>query len=212
MGHVTGTYRGLVLAGVAAFTLASGCKYFEPAQPEAPSAPSIFPNYTSPDSTLESMAKGIQDKGRTNGQSVYVGALSDSFQAFFDPLTVERMGQQGVVPPDRWLKPDEDVFYGRFIQLRTVPATAQYVMRWAKDQTQGEDVFESTTAVLHREYHVYAILNDADEAVIARGFATLYFVSESASHWALVRWQDREASDAQIDKGEICFGQRRLEH
>ena len=208
---------GLGCLLVTAIVACGGCDYFRPAVPETSTLGSgIIPNYRQPDSTLTTLARGIQDKGRTNGLAAYIGGFADStndgreFHAFFDPATVNRMQQRGISPPDDWNRGHEEQdFYPRFVTLSTVPAEAEYLVTWIKDPTPGEDDYGSETATLYREYRVYGILGGETQH-IARGFASLYFVKVS-SKWLLVRWDDREATNADLASGELCWGQRRLE-
>ncbi len=193
----------------------SGCGYFRPASPEAPRpGTSVVPNYSQPDSTLGTVARAIADKGRSNGQSAYSGAFGDTtvdgreFHAFFDPQTVNHMAQLGITPPPDWDHAHEDNFYSRFVTLSSVPAGATYLFQWSKDVTT-EDDYQSDTATLYREYRAIAILQGGETQIFARGFAALVFVRAS-SKWVIVRWQDREATDANRDAGELSMGERRL--
>ncbi len=193
-------------------TAVAGCDYFKPADPEAPSPASvIIPNYNEPEKTLETLAKGIQDKGRTNGLSAYTGGLAETFTAEFDAQTVNRMEQRGVVVPEEWNLGREESFYSKFVTLSTVALNSEYSFRWIRDQTQGEDVNEAELAILHKEYQVFAIRQDGESEYIARGYATLHFSKVSANRWAITQWEDRELNGAKIDQGEVSMGQRRLE-
>jgi hypothetical protein len=194
---------------------AAGCGYFKPTQPEAPKPGSaIIPNYRQPDSTLETIARAIAAKA--SGQSAYGGAFADSaldgreFHAFFDLQTLNRLAQSGITPPEDWTHSDELSFFARFVTLSSVPEGSDYLFVWAKDPIPGGDDYQSETATLYREYHAYAILQDNETLTFARGFAALYFVRAN-SKWVIVRWQDREANDANLAAGEECMGQRRLE-
>jgi len=199
------------LALALALVAGAGCDYFKPANPEAPSLTSvIIPNYSQPENTLETLAKGIEDKGRTNGLSAYSGGLAERFQAGFDAQTVNRMEQQGVVVPEDWNLGREESFYSKFVTLSTVPLNSEYNFQWVDDQTQGEDVHEAELAILQKEYRAFAILQGGESRYIARGFATLHFIKVSA-RWVITRWEDREKNDAQIEQGEVSMGQRRLE-
>jgi hypothetical protein len=205
------------MVAMACLLAAAGCGYFKPAQPEAPlPGSSIIPNYRQPDSTLETIARAIADKGRSNGQSAYSGAFADTaldgreFHAFFDPATLNRLAGLGITPPADWTHTDETSFYARFVTLSSVPQGSDYLFVWAKDPAPGGDDYQSDTATLYREYHAYAILQNNETLTFARGFAALYLVRES-SKWVIVRWEDREASDANLSAGEESMGQRRLE-
>lgn len=200
------------LALATALAACAGCDYFKPAAPEAPSASAvIIPNYSLPEKTLETLAKGIQDKGRTNGLAAYIGGFADNFKAVFDAQTVNRMEQQGVVVPEDWNLSREESFYSKFVTLSTVPLNSEYSFRWIRDPTPGEDVNESQIAILHKEYQVFAIRQDAETQYIARGLVTLHFSKVSADRWAITRWEDREKSEAHPEQGEVSMGQRRLE-
>lgn len=219
MGPVIGTARwrrlratASMLAVALALLAGAGCDYFKPADPEAPSPTSvIIPNYSQPENTLETLAKGIEDKGRTNGLSAYAGGLAEDFKAGFDAQTVNRMEQQGVVVPDEWNLSREEAFYSKFVTLSTVALNSEYSFRWIRDETQGEDVNEAELAILHKEYQVFAIRQNGETVYIANGFATLHFSKVSANRWAITRWEDRERNDADIGQGEVSMGQRRLE-
>ena len=200
----------MALLGVA------GCGYFRPANPEKPAVgTSISTNYRNPDSTLETLAHGIADKGASNGLAAYIGGFADStssgreFHAFFDAVTVNRLQQIGVVIPADWDRGREEEFYARFVTLSAAPSSADYIFQWIKDETLGEDDYASDPVVLHREYRVFASLG-GESQYIAHGFATLY-LAKLGSQFLLVRWDDREAPGANLAAGEVCFGQRRLE-
>ena len=212
-------HRAMVLgaaAVLAALTVAPGCDYFKPATPETPQAgTSVVPNYNQPDSTLDTVARAIADKGRSNGQSAYAGAFADTtvdareFHAFFDTQTLARMAALGITPPLDWDHAHEANFYPRLVTLSSVPAGATYLFQWSKDET-AEDDYQADTATLYREYRAIAILQGGQTQIFARGFAALTLVHAS-SKWVIVRWQDREAADANRDAGEESLGQRRLE-
>jgi len=197
---------------VLVITLAgTGCDYFKPADPEPPSQTAvIIPNYRTPGTLLETMAKGIQDKGRTNGLAAYSGGLAETFQATFDAQTISRMEQQTVEIPEEWDLTREEAFYSKFVTL-SIALSSEYSFRWLVDQTQGEDVIEAESAILHKEYQAFAIAQSGESQYIARGFVTLHFIRISADRWAITRWEDRELNGANIEQGEVSMGQRRLE-
>jgi hypothetical protein len=211
----------LSAAGVVAALLLGGCEWFRPDDPEAPQGggAAIVPNYAEPDSVLETMARAIENKGRSNGQAAYIGAFADTtadvtrgFHAFFDPQTVNRMEQRGIVIPDDWDHDDEEAFYSRLVTLPSVPANSAFVLQWSEDVSQGEDEIAAETARLYRKYTITAITAEgADLITVALGLATLDLVKLSTTRWAIVTWQDREWPGANLENGEISFGQRRLE-
>jgi hypothetical protein len=202
----------LVLALVA--VALPSCDLFRPAEPEAPTRSVRIPNYSTLDSTLTMIAYGIEAKASGNGQAVYIGAFADTmtdprgFHAFFDPQTISRMQQAGITPPSDWNRPLEEDFYARFV---TLSQSSEYSMEWTVDETPGDEEITPETALLHRQYRVFAIQGDELTGTLARGLVSLYFVKVSADRWAVVRWQDREFPEADIANGEVCFGQRRLE-
>lgn len=205
------------LAALAGALLLAGCDLFKPATPEPPSGTGIIPTYSSPSNTLQTIARAMEDKGRSNGQSVYTDAFADSasdglgFHAFLDAVTEARLRGLGYVIPPDWDRGLEETFYSKFVTRQQVPSNAIYIFQWTVDQTQGNDDSTATTATLHREYRVLAAVSETDVGTIARGFATLSFQKISASRWALTRWQDREAPNAVRENGEISMGERRIE-
>ena len=192
---------------------AQGCGLFKPASPQPPIGSAIVGRYNFPDTTLNTLALAVGDKAQTNGQSVYMAGFADSsvdgvdFHAFFDPATVARFTSGGHAPPDlNWGTRYEQNFYVKFAQLQP---SAAYQLVWQVDSTSVIDDIQPTTALLHRKYRVFAALSDTSVA-LARGYVDLAFV-KVGSDWKIVRWQDREDPVANIDAGELSFGQRRLE-
>jgi len=207
------------IASAGAFVLlwlmlaAQGCGLFKPASPQPPIGSAIVGRYNDPDTTLETLRLAIADKAQTNGQTVYMAGFADSaadgvdFHAFFDPATVVRFTSAGHAPPDlNWGRRYEQNFYVKFAQLQ--PSGA-YELKWLPDPHSIADDRQPTTALLHRQYFASAALADTS-VFLARGYADLSFV-KVGSDWKLVRWQDREDPTANIDAGELSYGQRRLE-
>jgi hypothetical protein len=193
--------------------LAQGCGLFKPASPQPPIGSAIVGRYNDPDTTLTTLALAISDKAQTNGQTVYMAGFADStldgvdFHAFFDPATVARFTSGGHAPPDlNWGDRYEQNFYVKFAQLQP---SAAYQFVWQDDSTSVSDDRQPTTALLHRRYRVFAALSDTSIS-LSRGYVDLGFV-KIGSDWKIVRWQDREDPAANIDAGELSFGQRRLE-
>lgn len=203
----------LALAWLTSTGAVGACNLFRPAVPEAGGVGRIVPtNYRDPDATLATLALAIEDKGRGNGQSVYLGGLADSttdgraFHAFFDPAVLSRF-QPGQIPPD-WNLTYERNFYSNFARFRT----GEYGVHWFPDDP-NPDQFEFDTATLHRKYEIYERIDGGDSLLIAIGFADLYFISHSGD-WVIARWQDRVdptrgANPRNPD--EVAYGFRRLE-
>jgi hypothetical protein len=215
---VTVIRRGMSLLLLAGAFLAAGCDLFRPATPEPPSGGGIIPNYSSPSFTLQTIARAVEDKAVTNGQSVYIDAFADSsagdgvgYHAFLDPVTEARMRASNITIPEDWDHGLEDTFYGKFVRRPQVPSQAKYIFQWTIDQTQGNDDSTATEATLHREYRVLAAVSETDVGTIAHGFVTMRFFKVTASRWAITRWQDREPSDYDPARGEVSMGERRVE-
>lgn len=206
----------LVLGALWCATTALRCNFFQPATPEPPTGEAITPNYSDPDATLGTMKQAIEDKGRRNGQTVYLRAFADTtvdrrgFHAFFDPVSVARANR---TPPDDWDVPEEGNFYNKFATL-PVGASSSYLMEWGTEPYPGapddEEDPAAGTAVLRRHYEVTAALESGDGLLIAHGNADLYFVRLSSDRWAIVRWDDHE-DDPMPNPEALSFGQRRLE-
>jgi hypothetical protein len=205
-----------VLAG-AVLLAGAGCGWFQPAAPErATNQHTVLPNYTSADSTLVTIDRALEDKGTSNGLSAYAGAFADTaadsrgFHGFFDPLTLNRMQQLGVVIPPDWDLAHEISFYSKVVTV-TIPLGSNRIdFFWTKDDTRGEDERKPDYAILHREYALFYTLSDTTRTV-ARGLATLRLEKLSPSRWAIVTWDDREITAPRRELGEISLGERRLE-
>jgi hypothetical protein len=193
------------------------CKLFRPASPETGGTNSlVVTNYTYPDSTLTTMARGIEAK--VSGTDAYLGGIADTtrdghmFRAGFDPAIVARYtSQAGSLPiPDPWNTDLERAFFFNFVQYRTTP----YTMTWAHDAANPLEDYEPDFAVLHRSYLVTTHLTDGTDATIAVGFADLFLVRTSAGKWVIAGWGDRVDPAAgganPSDPEKVCFGWRRL--
>ena len=201
--------RVLVLAALGV----SGCDYFRPAEPEPPRGETIRPDYTDPDATLLTMARGIADKGRTNGASVYAGALADSttpstpaFHQFFSPEDELRWeSTSGRPAPSDWGVVLEQNFYSRFILLRG----DAYQMEWKEDEFTPLTDIRTDVAFLHRQYLVTTEAGDT----ITIGLAHLEFYRSPLGHWLITRWEDvRDVVHANsADPEQKSLGLRRLE-
>jgi hypothetical protein len=201
---------------VPALLLAAGCEWFKPAEPERfENDRTVIPDFTTADKTLETLDLALEDKGTSNGLSVYTSSFADTtnesrgFHAFFDPATLNRMQALGVIVPADWELTHEGVFYSKLVTT-TVPLSARIDFIWRNDFTEGEDERRADYAILHREYAMYYTLAETTRAV-ARGLATLRIERLSPTRWAIVTWQDREFVGARRDLGEISMGERRLE-
>jgi hypothetical protein len=192
---------------IATVTMA-GCNYFRPADAEPPSGASIIPDYSDPDATLRTMALAIVDKARTNGASIYAGALAEStststpaFRQFFWPADSASWVQTSGRPvPSPWTFALERDFYTRFIALRG----EGYQMQWGPGR-QSDDVGPSQ-ATIYRQYLVTTESGDS----IAIGQADLQFYKTGAN-WLITRWDDRPDPHANPTNPEQqTLGLRRL--
>lgn len=199
----------LIALGLAVAMFATGCNYFRPTRPETPLSDVIVPRYTQPDTTLYTLLLALQDKSATNGQSAYIGGFADpendgaAFVAEFDPLTVARFPGQ----PTDWDIGKEEIFYGNLSRL--LPTSA-FLMAWGDFRGAPSDDFQATTAILYRSYLLQATPDDGATYVpVARGNAEIHFALLRGS-WKIVRWIDSEDPQADLNLGELCFGQLRL--
>ncbi len=164
---------------------AAGCGLFRPAEPEKGTRVVIpVPDYSHPDSCLRYMAIGIGLKDA--GQSLYLGALSDGFQAYVD-LTVWTALNDATRPQVTDLATEQQ-FVNGFIRLKP----DNYVMTWEQDINQPHDdgSVDAPPMILHRRYTVRDI-RARDTLLIAVGYADLTFQKTSSSRWAMTKWQDR---------------------
>ncbi len=193
-----------------------GCRMFRPAAPEPPTGSAIQTDYRTPDLTLETMALGLADKGRTNGLAAYIGGLADTasdgrgFHAFFDAAVAQSFKDLGRQVPTDWNLSLEQRYYTNFASSRPEP----FQMQWIVDETLP-DVVEADAATLHRQYRVFVELPDGNTALIAIGFCDLDFIRSPQSRWVIVRWQDKvdPAVGANPSDTDLrTLGWRRLEN
>jgi hypothetical protein len=207
--------RTLLLCAVLA--AAGGCDYFKPTQPEPPSnAQSFVPNYSSPDSTLATIARSIEDKGITIGGVAYGQAFAaptsgspSAYQQFFDPIDLA--GWQSVTgrQAPEWGYDLEQTFYRSFVRLRN----DHYVCTWAQDQLNPDSSGTNPDFIkISRHYLVVSTTQDGQQtSFIAIGFADLYFLRYPDSAWRITAWKDRRDPNADPkDPEQQSLGRRRL--
>jgi hypothetical protein len=169
------------------------CDLFRPATPERGGTGTlIHTNYTDPDSTLGTMARGMAAKG--DGRDAYMGGIADtvrdarSFTATFDPAVLARYNSQpGAVPGyDPWTTDLERTVFLNFIQYKTT----EYAMAWGPDNSNPIDDRQQDSAVLHRSYQITTQLSSST-LIIAVGYADLTFARTPSGRWVITRWDDR---------------------
>jgi hypothetical protein len=196
---------------LAAWLMATGavgtCAFFKPTEPESPNRPPITPDYSSPIRTLETLAKGIEDKNQSNGQDVYMGALADSSQVgtgdgrAFHALFDARDLLEHPWAYD-WTRDYEPVLLQNLYEQATYP----FEMTWEPYEPGGNETEDADEALLHRKYTLVQLVNTQRDT-IAIGAADLYFVrSQRNADWVIAVWQD-----IRIDPRHLTFGKRRLE-
>ena len=209
----------LVLAWLTVTGAVGDCAFFKPAVPESPNKPPIIPHYDTPTLTLQTLAKGIEDKSQSNGQSVYLGAFAEStaastgdgraFHAFFDPRDLQehptwpRTGD--------WNKELEPLMYADLVRKYSNP----YLMTWHEYQPNGDDDVGADYALLHRKYKIVQVAKNGtttDTLPVAIGTADLYFVksTRAANKWVIAKWQDWHTRN-DPDSAQVTLGKRRLE-
>jgi hypothetical protein len=206
------------MIGIALAIGLSGCDYFRPAAPEPPTSGDVLlTNYTHPDSTLETMRRGIEAK--SGGAAAYSGALADSldsttpdFHHVFWQAELDAWVQSGGQAPSDWNSNLETTFFHRFITLRNEP----YMLRWDVDETRPDDI-GTDQATIHRRYTLRSFNvtapGETTFTFLALGFAdlTLYRRAQDGA-WLVRLWQDRPdpAADPQ-DEEQMTLGRRRLQ-
>jgi hypothetical protein len=208
----------LSLAWLTATGSVGMCKLFRPATPELGGSGVLIPtNYSDPDSTLTTLARGIAGKG--NGLSAYMGGIAQDvrdgrdFNATFDPAVLARYNSSpGHTVPNPFGADLERTFFFNFVQYMK---GADYSMSWGPDNFNPIDQPPAAdTALVHRSYQVTAHLSDGSTSIIAVGYADLSFLHTAANRWVIVNWQDRV--DAAYgganppNPEQVCMGWRRL--
>ena len=206
-------------AALASALLVAGCadegRRVTPVAPQS----TIIVNYSTPTATLETLAKGVEAKGRSDGQSEYMGCLADSstiitgdgraFHAFFDLLDLRNHPSW-----DRnrdWNKQLEPVMYSYLARLFSYP----YEMTWEPYEFAGnESSPNGSDSLLHRKYWIVLLVKSGGTVTrlpVAIGAADLYFVKSASAvnKWVIALWQDFHTADA--DSAQVTLGQRRLD-
>ena len=196
---------------------AVGCGPGNSSNPTAPS-PQIIPAYSAPTLTLETLAKGIEDKGQSNGQSVYLGAFAEStavnlgdgraYHAFFDPRDLR--DHPSWDPNRDWNKDLERVMYVDLARKFVNP----YEMTWEPYEPNGNETGGPDDSLLHRKYTIVQLIqagSTVTRSPVAIGAVDLYFVrsAAAANKWVIALWQDIHTWDR--DSAKISLGTRRLE-
>jgi hypothetical protein len=209
----------LLLAWLASTGSIGMCDLFKPATPEAGGTGTlVLTNYSDPDSTLDTMARGMAAKG--NGTSAYMGGIADTvrdlhiFRTVFDQAVLARYNSipGALEPPDPW-GDQERTFFFNFIQYKS---NASYDMKWDLDPFNPDPPLGpgDTSALRHRSYQVTAKQSDGSVAIIAVGYAELLFVRTTTGRWVIAVWSDHVdpayggANPPNPD--QVCLGWRRL--
>jgi len=176
-----------------------------------PTRPPVVADYSSPTHALETLAQAIEDKGRTNGMDLYLGALAEStaadpgdgraYHAFFDSRDLlESPGW------DRdWDRSLERVVYADL----TLKYPGPFDLTWEPYEPLGNETGTANDSLLHRKYRIVQLVRGV-RAPVAVGAAELYFVrsNRNVGRWVIARWQDYRTIDA--DSANITLGRRRL--
>ena len=188
--------------------LCAGCGLFKPAVPEQAVGTVIVGDYSTPDSTLATLARAIDAKGNQGGQDAYMAGLADTtidghaFQALFDQATVLRYLSTNATFPV-WLKdPHERNFYGKFASTN---GGNGFAMRWGEGQA-SDDLSNDSLQILYRRYDIFLTHGPTVIDTLVTGYAEFRMI-RSGSRWVMWRWIDTEAGAV---GNAISYGELRL--
>jgi hypothetical protein len=184
--------RACVAAWACAAFLA-GCALFRPTEPEPPQGEVLIPDLSEPERTLETVALAIEDKGRTNGLSVYEDSFvpelaGTGYRAYHLPGVIQSYQAGGGTVPPNWTRELERGFYSGLIQLDS----DEFEAFWSPDpRNEGLEVVDiaADTACLYREYTIQS-RGPTTTTTVAHGFAYLSFFRNNSGDWQILRWQD----------------------
>jgi len=212
--HRSALFGSLILGSA----LLTGClELFKPAQPTPPVVSGgsmlVTRDYSDPDRTLHTMALAMANKNQGNGADAWVGAFADpatdagaTVEFVFDAAVLQAAGLQD---PD-WNLVSESRFYSFMCVYRTQP----YYLEWTSWDPGGDDDTNVAdgTAYRPRKYRLYTVdENGNTSGLVAIGVARLYFERTTTSRWAVIRWIDTIAPDADPNNvDQECFSKRRL--
>lgn len=191
------------VATLAALWAAAGCDTFRPRQAEAPLGPPIIRSYAAPESTLDTMKRGLEDRTQ-QGVNAYVDGLADSavdhraFYADMDPAAQSKWQQDNQkTPPDTWTLDRERNFISRFMTSVITKSTCQ--MEWLPGRFPDQP--GPSESLLFRKYVVttYSAETGEPDDTLAIGFAALTFTQVSAGRWAITRWRDEVDPDVGVE-------------
>jgi hypothetical protein len=199
---------------------AAGCDTFRPRRAEAPLGPPIVRSYAAPESTLDTMKRGVEDRTQ-QGVNAYVDGLADSstdhraFYADMDPNAQARWQQDhpGQSPPASWTIDRERNFISLFMTRVVTKSTC--VMDWSEGRFPDQP--GPTEGLYFRKYAVYTLSTDTGEPddTLAIGYATLTITQVSPGRWAITRWRDEVDPDVGVEHPTRpnwqSFTSRRLE-
>ncbi len=168
-----------------AIALLQGCGLFKPTEPETPSGTVVRTDYSSPDSTLETLARAVEDKGSSTGLTAYLGGLADQSRdgIGFVAIPLESVVQALQVSDQTWTESNESGFYSRLAKINASP----YLMTWEPDTRFNPDDVNGDDAVLYRRYTILTPQN----RLIARGYAKLVMKQLNGSKWVVVTWEEQ---------------------
>ena len=211
------TTRLLLLLSAA--WVVAGCDTFKPRRPEAPLGPPLSVSYAAPESTLDTMRRGVEDRTQ-QGVNAYMNALADSakdnhaFYAFFDTDVLKRWQtiNPGRTPPAAWSVDHERNFITIF--MNSVITKSSVTMDWLPGLNPDQP--GPTGGLYFRKYVVYTYSQETGDPddTLAIGYAALTFAQVSASRWVITRWQDQVDLDVGVDHpfrfNWQSFSERRL--
>jgi hypothetical protein len=216
MRHSLRLPRIVLLVALAGFAPA-GCSLFGARNPEAPLGPPLRVSYAEPDSTLDTMKRGVENR-TVAGVEAYVGGLADaardqrSFSAALDPEATARwQSTSSKDPPASWGLDREGNFIGYFVN-RVVTKPCQ--MLWLPDEFHPHDEQPGPDEVLlHRRYVVTTPSGETSDT-LAIGFADLPLEHVAADRWVITKWTDRVDPAIGVNPAKttwLSFTARRLE-
>lgn len=191
-----------ILPAIALALVLAGCE--KATRPAVYAGPPLPPNFTSPESTLATLARAVHEKAISDFGMCFADTLLESreFHAVFDSADVALYLESHHSIPDDWRRDDELAFFPGFVNH----VGPLYRVDLTVDPGRGGVVVvggSSQREIWHVRYRVWS----GEVPVVAGAAAlTLERVGLAQDAFRLVFW-----SDARDTAGVRTWGMRRLE-
>ena len=200
-------HRGRPLLLLLLLLVAPGCDHSHPTEDEIVAVDPLPPNFSSPDSTLASLARAIHYRSTTNYGLAFADTITENrgFHAVFDPNDILEWVSAGhsTYPAD-WRREDELAFFPNFVA--SYPDAFYDTYFTVDDSRGGKIVVGGPThmEIWNMHYRVWAGTTPVAAGSAALTFETVGYSTQN--EYKLTYWDDhRDTTNVR------SWGKHRLE-